>query len=331
MPQISVIIPCYKVESYLGQCVDSVLNQSFADFELILVDDGSPDRCGEICDAYAEKDNRVVVIHQPNKGLAAARNAGTKRAVGTYIIFMDSDDYWLANDFLDRLYIEIESNQVDMVIFQLTKLKLDGTLSPPRKLLYVEQVNTLPVSRAICSLIQNALFTISPVSRIFRHNIIRENNILFDEDMITSEDIEWGIMLFLHIGKMRAIDYPMYAYRIRKDSICGLGLRDQTSWERRYRIIKKWLPQFTEQVADQELAHSFLGFLAWQYAIMLGSIAYIEDMKQQKSAYEKARELKPLIRYRVNWKTWGSWVLVNFTGLRFSSRVFDWYINAKRR
>lgn len=90
--KFSVIVPVYKVEAYLPECVESILSQSFGDFEVILVDDGSPDRCPAICDAYAERDGRVRVIHQANKGVSAARNNGLFAARGEYIVFVDSDD-----------------------------------------------------------------------------------------------------------------------------------------------------------------------------------------------------------------------------------------------
>ena len=101
MPQISVIVPVYKVEKYLHECVDSILAQTFRDFELILVDDGSPDNCGAICDEYAAKDSRIRVIHQENQGLSGARNSGIDIARGEYITFVDSDDR------IDRRYLEI--------------------------------------------------------------------------------------------------------------------------------------------------------------------------------------------------------------------------------
>ena len=89
---ISVVVPVYKVEIYLDKCIQSVLNQTFRDFELILVDDGSPDRCGEICDLWAEKDHRIRVIHKSNGGLSDARNAGISQAKGEWLSFVDSDD-----------------------------------------------------------------------------------------------------------------------------------------------------------------------------------------------------------------------------------------------
>lgn len=107
MPEISVIVPVYKVERFLSRCVDSILDQSFRDFELILVDDGSPDRCPEICDAYAARDNRIHVIHQKNGGLSAARNSGIDWAMSEsrshWLAFVDSDD-WIHPQYLQQLY-----------------------------------------------------------------------------------------------------------------------------------------------------------------------------------------------------------------------------------
>ena len=100
---ISVIVPVYRVEKYLPACIDSILNQTFTDFELILVDDGSPDRCPEICDETAKRDARVRAIHQANQGLSAARNAGIEAAHGAWLSFVDSDDF-LAPDFLETLH-----------------------------------------------------------------------------------------------------------------------------------------------------------------------------------------------------------------------------------
>ena len=103
MPEISIIVPVYKVEKYIHRCIDSILAQTFTDFELILVDDGNPDSCGAICDEYAEKDGRIRVIHQKNSGVSAARNSGVSEACGKYVCFVDSDD-WIRADYLQKLY-----------------------------------------------------------------------------------------------------------------------------------------------------------------------------------------------------------------------------------
>lgn len=117
---ISIIVPIYKVEKFLPKCIESILNQTYSDFELILVDDGSPDKCPEICDEYAAKDQRIIVIHQKNSGVSAARNAGLKRAKGQYIGFVDPDDF-VAPDMYEKWY-KLLNNQrqnwlfADMII-----------------------------------------------------------------------------------------------------------------------------------------------------------------------------------------------------------------------
>ena len=124
MPKISVIVPVYKVEAYLRPCVDSILAQSFPDFELILVDDGSPDSCGALCDAWAAKDPRIRVIHQQNGGLSAARNAGMDVAVGAWLTFIDSDDY-VAPDYLELLYRNAEGSGAEIAVCR-TQVFQDG-------------------------------------------------------------------------------------------------------------------------------------------------------------------------------------------------------------
>ncbi|MGF0018732.1 glycosyltransferase family 2 protein [Sporofaciens sp. SGI.106] len=115
MAEVSIIVPVYQVEKYIAQCIESVLNQTFQDFELILIDDGSKDESGIICDLYAMKDDRIIVIHTDNQGAAAARNVGLERASGRYITFLDGDDY-LAPNMVERLYEVIEYSQYDMVV-----------------------------------------------------------------------------------------------------------------------------------------------------------------------------------------------------------------------
>ena len=96
-PKISVIVPIYKVEAYLDNCIRSIKSQDYPNLEIILIDDGSPDRCPQMCDQYAMADSRIKVLHKPNGGLSDARNTGIKAASGDFILFIDSDDYWIDN------------------------------------------------------------------------------------------------------------------------------------------------------------------------------------------------------------------------------------------
>ncbi|MCM1440273.1 MAG: glycosyltransferase [Roseburia sp.] len=122
MPELSVIVPVYKVEKYLKRCICSILNQTFSDFELILVDDGSPDNCGKICDFYSGIDKRIKVIHKSNAGLGAARNSGLEAAQGIYVTFVDSDD-WISADAFSYMIGLIKKHGADIIStsYQLSK------------------------------------------------------------------------------------------------------------------------------------------------------------------------------------------------------------------
>lgn len=125
MPLISVIVPVYKVEKYIRKCVDSILAQTFTDFELFLVDDGSPDNCGKICDEYAKKDDRIIVIHKENGGLSEARNVAIDRATGDYLTFIDSDDY-VTENHLKTLYSALLSTDSDIALSNITSFDEAG-------------------------------------------------------------------------------------------------------------------------------------------------------------------------------------------------------------
>lgn len=126
--KISVIVPVYKVEPYLSRCLDSIINQTYRNLEIILVDDGSPDHCGEICDEYARQDSRIRVIHKSNGGLSDARNHGIDVATGDYIAFVDSDDY-VTTDMYEKMLARLEFDNSDMVVCNYYRFD-EGSVPP---------------------------------------------------------------------------------------------------------------------------------------------------------------------------------------------------------
>lgn len=175
MPEISVIIPVYKVEKYIHKCVDSILEQTFTDFEVWLVDDGSPDNCGAICDAYAEKDARVRVIHKENGGLSDARNAALDVMQGKYVFFVDSDD-WVSVDALEIMYTALRRTGAQVATGNIVSVHEDGTenvlYSPTQeeKILIGEEMLTTLLRPNACNrlyaveLFQNLRY---PVGRLY--------------------------------------------------------------------------------------------------------------------------------------------------------------------
>ena len=126
MELVSVVVPVYKVEPYLEKCVESIRTQTYPDLEIILVDDGSPDRCGEMCDMYAKEDSRIRVIHQENGGQGAARNRGVEQAKGKYLVFVDSDD-WISADMIEKAVDAAERFQCDIVMFDYYFAETDAS------------------------------------------------------------------------------------------------------------------------------------------------------------------------------------------------------------
>ncbi|MCM1138966.1 MAG: glycosyltransferase family 2 protein [Muribaculum sp.] len=216
VPVVSIIVPIYKVEAFLGECIDSVLAQSYSNYELLLVDDGSPDRCGEICDEYAEKDVRIKVLHKPNGGLSSARNYGMERAKGKWIIFIDSDDIWGDSDGLRKLVEYADKMNLDVLRFEYQAIDEVGNKIYLR--LYTDKVlpNTIlsnfqMVDKAIAGEWFAWLYLI-------KRNAI--GPLRFDESCPFQEDIDFYCKFFA-AKEMRCGYLPekIYYYRKRKASL----------------------------------------------------------------------------------------------------------------
>lgn len=191
MPQVSVIVPVYNAEKYLAECVDSILAQTLRDIEVILVDDGSTDTSSSICDAYAEKDSRVQVIHKANGRAASARNAGLKIAQGEYIAFVDSDD-WIAPDMYEKMLAAgADVCLCDYVRFQGEK-DFPFTQSNIREGFYdKEQIRKEVYPHLVMDGIEYPI-TISNWALLIRRKIIAENQLSYREDIHVSEDAPFG-------------------------------------------------------------------------------------------------------------------------------------------
>ena len=151
--KISIVIPIYKVENYIDQCVQSVLNQTYQNLEIILVDDESPDKCPEICEQYAREDDRVKVIHQKNLGLSGARNTGMQYVTGDYVLFLDSDDF-LALDYCERMIEMAKKENADIVVGEIISVDDDGRLLDDKTGLHFEQSKTIDNAQAMRQLVE---------------------------------------------------------------------------------------------------------------------------------------------------------------------------------
>ena len=211
-PFFSIIIPVYKVEKYLNQCVDSVLSQIFEDYEIILVDDGSPDNCPLLCDEYSASNSKVKVIHKPNGGLSQSRNEGLNIAKGKYIIFLDSDDYWYDCYCLEKLNSELKNEEIDIIIFGMKKYyQIDDKFGGERipKLL---DKDTSSNEKVTYTLMQNNEYIACACDKVIKRSLIEKNGLRFVEGQL-SEDIEWCSKLLLLNPVIRTVPECFYVYR----------------------------------------------------------------------------------------------------------------------
>lgn len=211
MPIISVIIPVYKVEKYLKQCVDSVINQTIKDIEIILVDDGSPDGCPALIDMYASKDKRIKAIHQENKGLGGARNTGLEVAQGDYIAFVDSDD-WIAPEFCEKLYKRAIETEADLILTGETLyMEESGKFAGGwRDFSNKKEIEVLDD--------KNFVKYFTPAwARLYKREYLNKYKLKFVEKCFY-EDNSWGCFFIMNAASV-AFAGNLYFYRQRSESI----------------------------------------------------------------------------------------------------------------
>ena len=257
--KISIIVPVYNVEHELSRCVDSILNQSYTNIEVILVDDGSTDRCPSICDAFVMKDRRVRVIHKPNGGLSSARNAGLREASGEWILYVDSDDYIL-NDSCERLIAVGAKYDCDIVSADAIRefnggreYMVHGSLADGK---------CYPSRDFIIKTVKPCEWYAPAWLNLYKRSFLIENNLFFAEGLL-HEDMEMQPRVFLAAKTVAYCAYPFYRYVDRASSIMNASKVDERVTAMEW-IYSNWKSKF-EAIEDGELARALNGHLAKCY------------------------------------------------------------------
>ena len=258
-PFFSIIVPIYKVEKYLNQCVDAIINQTLKKIEIILVDDGSPDSCPQICDEYARLDSRVKVVHKQNGGLSDARNAGLIQASGEYVVFKDSDDYWDDDKALEKIKKIIDESSPDVVTWR-------------RKKIFEEENRLIPIGYDIDyslkkdfnDLFRSRNFDVSACCKAIKKNLFDKNDLLFEKG-VTSEDMEWCARLLACVNTISVSNLDFYVYRKRSGSITNtIGERNISDVHIHLEKIKeilKTVGQEKKQILRIFLAEQFCNYV----------------------------------------------------------------------
>ncbi len=220
MDLISVIVPVYNVEKYIDKCVESIVNQTYKNLEIILVDDGSPDRCPQMCDDWVKKDARIQVIHKENGGLSSARNAGMRIMQGDYVCFVDGDDYIELN-MIDILLRSIKKEDFDVCVCNVNHVDKNYCLINYTK----NQRRVLCDDEIMKAFLNTNVFdSSSACDKLYKVSVIKENNLWFDETNKWGEDFPFNYLYFKCITKMISIEERLYNYLRERDGSITDGI-----------------------------------------------------------------------------------------------------------
>lgn len=326
MPLLSVIIPIYNVEKYLNQCVDSVINQHLLDIELILVDDGSPDRCPGICDEYSDKYDYIKVIHKKNGGLSEARNYGLNNAKGEYIIFMDSDDWWNYEVAVGKLmdYV-LKHTDVDMFLFDgLDYIEGDGFFQRNEHQNF-RNIDVSSVGAYYQSLLNNGNLEVSANTKILKRQFLIDNQLFFTPNLL-SEDNEWMMRVLRVAKKVDKLEEPLYICRLgRADSITNnikkKNITDLLS------IVKGSVDYYANhdnEVKEQELC--FASYL-WFCALGLANRLNKNELKEVKPLF---KETSSVCSYSNSKKTKLCNTVYRIFGFNITIKVLGSYLKYRK-
>lgn len=262
--KFSVVVPVYKVEKYLDQCVQSLLGQTYADLEVVLVDDGSPDQSGAMCDAWAAKDARIRVVHQENGGLSAARNTGIRHATGDYVLFLDSDDWWETDTVLEAIAKQLERTPAEVLSFNYRK-SFDGVAQPG----YFDE--TLPSSReteSLAQIVQCDRWINGACNKALSRSLLTENELFFRLG-ITSEDIDWTLRVALKARTFAFLNVCVFVYRQHGASI------SHTVAPKNVRMLCDNVRTCVRllETADEAAAQALKSYVAYQYATLIHNVS----------------------------------------------------------
>lgn len=323
MPKLSVIIPVYKVEDYLERCVRSVLNQSYKDVEVVLVDDGSPDRCPQICDELATEDNRIKVVHKKNGGLASARNEGIMNATGEYLAFLDSDDQWSVEK-LGAVMDDGCGSDAEMVLFDTISTYADGHMMKRVSYgLFDGAPKELSITDYYAKIISAGDFQESACTKIFKRDFIVSNDLLYCLG-ITGEDSEWMFRVLRKVTKVLVLDTELFLCTCQREgsiqnSIKAKNIRDVIS------TIEK-VEAYNQEHKDSPLMHYELEQCAYLLGNATGLLHYIADKGEKKELKNKLRSKAYLFDYATNSKTSKMKKVYKILGFNLLASMLELYL-----
>ena len=331
--RFSIIVPVYKTEQFLAQCINSILSQKFTDFELLLVDDGSPDNSGKICDEFALQDQRVKVIHKENGGAAAARNVGIRVARGEYLCFLDADDWWVDEDVLIKINDKIEKSKASIVQFGYKFFYQEKQTYSTNRSGLIDEGYAKTGIELLTYLVANSCLNPAAWSMSISKEFLVTNDLYFKEGL-KAEDIEWAIRLFSKGGSLVFLPENIYVYRKgRKDSVTAQAnykhICDHCS------IIENSLIML-ENMDNQSTSQLLINYVMYQLII----VAALPYRKVHNFSLEEkklvAKRLMPICknylgRYTLSSKVRMATKVYKILGYTAMAKILGFYLNHRGR
>lgn len=322
--KVSVVIPVYNVMPYLERCVNSVLNQTYKDMEILLIDDGSTDDSGKMCDQIATRDQRIRVIHQENRSISGARNTGILNAEGEYIIFIDSDDFWLLDDGLETIMKSCDVD-TDLICFKAVDI-WKGERKSYSKNYDLEIISKQPDAQALFTyLVKTQTLRLTAWLVVVRRQILIDHQILFPIRRI-GEDFFWHMHLWQHVRHVKMVNVDMYGYWHRQGSIttAAVTLRPYQDYDKTFTY---WKEQHQQGCVNGNV---ILGYMAniW---INRGYRFYKLKAADRPMALEILRKHADLLNYAITPKAKRTAKLYRFVGLRTTVFLLGIYWRIRHR
>ncbi|WP_298535130.1 glycosyltransferase [uncultured Algibacter sp.] len=283
---ISIIVPVYNAQKFLKKCIDSLLAQDCSKFEIILINDGSSDESGSICDNFEKKNANVRVLHQTNKGPSSARNLGIKNAIGKYIAFVDSDDL-VSKNYIEALFIYAKESNSDIIHFAYNKEKSGQTIKVSNNL------SKLLIHKDICYLLNNTSsnnFLWYPWNKLYKKSLLKKHNILFDSNVKVGEDTLFNLRSFYYANSVFNIDSYLYTYVCNENSITQTPYKDylndnmQAHFENRMKFHEENIigekTKYYQDIAKYYIEHVF--FLLLSNSLNKPNRVLVEELKEMR-------------------------------------------------
>jgi glycosyltransferase involved in cell wall biosynthesis len=321
--KVSVIIPVYNVKPYLERCVQSVLNQTYKDIEMILVDDGSIDGSGLLCDELAAKHGQIRVIHQENQGLSAARNTGILHATGEYVFFLDSDDEWLLTDGLQQIVNRAEAD-TDLIIFKCVHIYSNGA-EIPSKDYDIEDMEKLKTAALVFEhLVHTQQFKMSACFLMIRRMMLTNHDIFFPVGLY-SEDVYWSMHLWQYAHKVNFINLNFYGYHHREGSISATTtIKVYDSYDK---IFCYWKEQCSKGCANSNVIMAYMSSMWVNRGYAFNKLPN-SDKADALAILERHIDL---LNYAHSQKTILARYLVKFFGVKKTAILLGWYWHWRTR